>query len=130
MAHKLLLAVTAIGEGATGLLLLLLPSLVLALLLGVEAAPPIALVVARILGVALLAIGVACWHAWGDAGSRARAGLLAAVLWYDAGAAAVLVYAGTALGVAGVALWPAVVVHVLLAVWTIVCLRRTPSNAA
>jgi hypothetical protein len=56
-----LLIVAAFGEAGTGLLLLVLPSVLLALPLGVEQAPPEASFVARLLGATLLAIGVACW---------------------------------------------------------------------
>jgi hypothetical protein len=126
MARKYLLIVTAVGEGGTGLLLLFLPTFLLALLLGVEQAAPEALVVARIAGAALVTIGVACWLARNDHGGRAQQGMLAGVLIYDVGAAGVLAYAGLVLSMAGIALWPAVVLHTALGVWCVVCLCVTP----
>ena len=61
MQRTYLLIVTAVGEAGTGLLLMLLPSVAFVLLLGVEHASLEMVVVARLFGAALLAIGLACW---------------------------------------------------------------------
>jgi hypothetical protein len=106
--------------------LLVLPSVPLALLLGVDQASPEAAVVARVAGAALLALGVACWLGRTDTGSSSQLGLLTGVLTYDVIAVGVLVYTGLLLGLVGIALWPAVVLHTALAVWCVVCLRVTP----
>ncbi len=50
----------AAAEAATGVALLIVPSLVGRLLLG-EALTGIAMTVARVAGIALVALGVACW---------------------------------------------------------------------
>jgi hypothetical protein len=120
------LIVTAFVEAGTGLLLLYLPSVPLALLLGASPASPEALFVTRLAGAALLAIGVACWLARSDYGSPAQLGLLTGVLIYDVAADALLAYAGLALSLVGLALWPAVVPHTALAVWCGACLRVKP----
>src|SRR5262249_37501075 len=125
--HYLLIA-TAVGEGATGLVLLFLPGVVLALLLGESLAAPEALVLGRITGAALLALGVACWLARNDHGRPAQLGLLTGVLLYDLAAAALLAYAGLVLSMAGVALWPAVALHAALAVWCVVAVWDKPSG--
>jgi hypothetical protein len=117
-----LFVVTALLEVGTGLLLLSLPSIPFALLLGLGEAALEAVFIARIFGAALLAIGVACWLARSDQRSRAQTGLLVGVLIYDVAAAALLIYAGLVLSMAGLALWPAVVLHSALAVWCIFCL--------
>jgi hypothetical protein len=123
MKHRAyLLIVTAVGEAVTGLLLLVLPSVLLALLLGVEQVSQETNFTARILGIALLAIGVACWLARNDGGGPALLGLLTGVLIYDGGAAALLAYAGLAWGMVGLALWPVVVLHGALAMWCSSCL--------
>ena len=54
------LALAAVGEEATGLALLIVPSLVGRLLLG-EELTGIAIPVARVAGIALIALGIACW---------------------------------------------------------------------
>jgi hypothetical protein len=126
--RKYLLIVTAVGEGGTGLLLLFLPAVLLALLLGEGPAAPEALFVGRVAGAALLAIGVACWLARNEPVSPAQRGLLTGVLIYDAAVAALLSYAGLVLSMVGVALWPAVVLHTALAVWCVECLWVEPHS--
>ena len=56
------LVLAAVGEVATGVALLLVPSLVGQLLLGAELTG-VATTVARVTGIALIALGVACWPA-------------------------------------------------------------------
>ncbi len=118
-----LLIVTAIVEAGTGLALVVWPSAPVALLLGSSLDAPTALTVGRVAGAALLALGIACWSARHDEQSRAATGLIAAMLLYNTAAVAILAYAGIGSGLAGVALWPAVLLHAALAVWCIACLR-------
>jgi hypothetical protein len=122
MQRAYLLLVTALLEVGAGLLLLFVPALPLALLLGVKEGAPETMLVARIAGAALLAIGVACWVGRGDDRNLAQQGLLIGVFLYDAAAAGLLVYAALFLSMAGPLLWPGVVLHSGLAVWSIVCL--------
>jgi hypothetical protein len=117
MHRAYLLILTGFIEVGTGALLLVLPSVPLALLLRVSVAAPETLLVGRIAGAALLALGVACWAGRSDGRSATHRGLLTGVLIYDVAAAAILAYAGLASGLAGVALWPAVALHTALAAW-------------
>ena len=124
---KTLQTVTAVIELGAGLALLCFPSATVALLVGgspLEA--PAALTVARVGGAGLLALGVACWLARGDSQSPAARGLVAAMLLYDVAAVAVLAFAGIGFELQGVALWPAVVLHAVMTVWCVACLRRIP----
>jgi phosphotransferase system glucose/maltose/N-acetylglucosamine-specific IIC component len=123
MRLKALLIVTAIVEVVTGLALLALPALVLAFLLGIQAAQTETLFVGRVAGAALLAIGVTSALARDDAGTPAQRGVLIGILLYDVLVALLLVYAGLAVQMAGPTLWPAVVLHTLIAVWCLVCLQ-------
>src|SRR5947208_2514003 len=118
----LLLILTALLEAATGLALLAWPSLPLGLLLGLGEFSPETLLIARIAGAALLALGVACWPTRSDQHGAARTPLLLGILTYDVLAAVLLAYAGVFLHLAGLALWPGVVLHSALAVWCVVCL--------
>jgi hypothetical protein len=120
---KSLLTVTAVGEGATGLALLVAPALLLSLLLGGSPDTPAVLVVARVTGAALVALGVACWLARNEQGNRAAIGLVAAMLLYNTVVAVVLIYACLRLGLSGIGLWPTVVLHAVLAVWCVANLR-------
>ena len=122
---KALFIVTAMIEAATGVALMVLPSVPAALLFGTTLDTPTALVVARIAGAALLALGVACWLARDDGQSRAARGLIAAMLTYNTAAVAILAHAGIYLELSGIALWPAIVLHVAMAVWCAVRVLRT-----
>ena len=96
------LVLAAASEAATGLALLVAPSLVGRLLLGAELSG-IAVTVARVTGIALIALGVACWPG----------PPLVGMLTYSTAVALYLAYVGFT-GVSGVLLWPAVVLHVIL----------------
>jgi hypothetical protein len=123
MVAKKLLVVTALVETATGVMLLVSPPLVVALLLGAPLDAPAALVVARIAGAALLSFGCACWLARNDGPNRAVPGLVVAMLLYNGVAVAVLANAGAGTRLVGVLTWPAIALHAALAVWCIACLR-------
>jgi hypothetical protein len=97
------LAVAAVSEAATGMALLIVPSLVGQLLLGAELTG-IAVTVARVAGIALIALGVACWP-----GTP-----LIGMLTYSAAVTLYLAYVGFAGGLGGILLWPAVVGHAVL----------------
>lgn len=99
------LVFAAVGEAATGVALLLVPSLVGQLLFGNELSD-IALPVARVAGIALVGLGVACWP------GPPRVGMLT----YSAVVTLYLVYIGIAGGMSGVLLWPAVILHAILTV--------------
>jgi hypothetical protein len=119
------LIVTAYLELGTGLMLLFVPAVLLALLLGIGDGGPETLLVSRIAGAALLAIGVASWMARDGEKSTAKHGLLIGIVIYNAVAAALLGYAGLSLGMVGMVLWPAVVIHAGLAVWCVATVRTT-----
>ena len=120
---RTLLIVTALVETPIGLMLLVSPALVVALLLGVPLDAPAALIVGRIAGAALLSLGGACWLARDDGPSRARRGLVTGMLLYNCAGGAVLTHAAAGVRLAGVLMWPAVALHAALAVWCFVCLR-------
>jgi hypothetical protein len=93
----------ALGEAATGLALIAVPSLVGHLLLGNELTG-VAVPVARVAGIALLALGLGCWP--GPA--------LLGMLTYSALVTVYLGWLGFAGEFAGPLLWPAVALHVVL----------------
>jgi hypothetical protein len=114
---KWVLIFAAVGEAATGLALLIVPSLVGWWLLG-EELTGIAIPVARVSGIALIALGIACWP------GLSRVGMLA----YSVAVTLYLAYLGTVWRLGGVLLWPAVALHAvvaLLLVWTWRDERRT-----
>ncbi len=100
-----LLALAAVGEAATGVGLLIVPALVGKLLLGVELTGDAA-AVARVCGVALIALAIACLP-----GTP-----LLGMLIYSAALTLYLAYLGVSGGASGVLLWPAVLAHLILTV--------------
>ncbi len=125
---KTLLTITAVIELGAALALLFSPSATSVLLVGEPLDFPAAVIVARVAGAALLALAVACWQARDDAPSRASRGQVSAMLIYNLGVAAVLVYAGVGHGMYGIVLWPAVILHAAMTVWCITCLLRNPAE--
>ena len=122
---KNLLTLTALIEVGTGLVLVAFPSRLATLLLGSSLDGPVALTVARVAGVALLALGVACWLARHDGESPAAKGLVGGMLLHNAAIAGVLVYAGIVLGLSGIGLWPAALLHAAMTVWCVMRLLNT-----
>jgi hypothetical protein len=124
---KNFLVATAVLEFGTGLVLVAFPSALATLLFGAQLDTPVGLTVARLGGVALLAIGTTCWLARLDGQSRVVRGLAGAMVIYNAGAVAIFVYAGLAIRLSGVGLWPVVVAHAAMATWCItVLVSRRP----
>jgi hypothetical protein len=119
---KLLFIVTAVIEAGTGVALLVSPAMVASILIGTSFDSPADVVVGRVAGAALLALGVACWPARNDERSRAATGIVAGMLLYNVATVLVLTYGGIGLRLFGVGLWPAIVLHAAMAVWCLACL--------
>ena len=98
-----ILAIAAAGEAALGLVLLVYPPIVVRLLLNAEITGA-GLVVSRVAGIALVALGVACWP-----GTP-----LIGMLIYSAAVTLYLAYVGFVGGSNGILLLPAVVLHMIL----------------
>ena len=116
---RTLLIVTALLEAGTGLALAACPSRMVSLLIGSPLDTRQGSVVGRLAGTALLTLGLVCWLARNDQQSRVTAGPVAGMLFYNVAAAALLAYARLGLGLSGVGLWPAVVLHAAFALWCI-----------
>jgi hypothetical protein len=110
---KRVLLLAAASEAATGVALLVVPSVVGRLLLG-EPLTGVAVPVARVTGIALIGLGIACWP-----GTP-----LVGMLTYSAAVTLYLAYVGFAGGFAGILLWPAVALHVIVTVLLIRASRR------
>jgi hypothetical protein len=104
-APKMVLIFASVGEIATGLALLILPSLVGQLLLGADLTG-VAVPMARVAGIALIALGIACWP-----GSP-----LLGMLIYSGAVTLYLAYLGFAVGLLGILLWPAAALHLILSI--------------
>jgi hypothetical protein len=117
-SHSLTLKLAAAGEAATGLALLATPAWVVALLLGGEASG-VAAAIARVLGIALLALALACWP------GPPRLGMLV----YGVAVAVYLGALGLSGAASGVLLWPAVLLHVVLALLLVLEWHRPERRA-
>ena len=115
--RETLFAATAFIEVGGGLSLVGLPALGIWLLLGVRGPSPEALIVGRVCGAAMLAIGIACWFARDDRDSPSQRGLLWAMLAYNIVVCAVLAFAGLVSPMVGVGLWPVVGLHGVMTIW-------------
>ena len=100
---KKVLVLAALSEAATGLALLIVPSLVGRLLLG-TGLTGVSILVARVAGIALIALGIACLPGLA----------LVGMLTYSALAMVYLAYIGIRGEWVGSLLWPAVVIHAVL----------------
>jgi hypothetical protein len=102
-----LLSFAAVAEAITGAALLIVPSLVGRLLFSGEL-NGVAIPVARVTGIALVALGVACFSG-GEAGQA-----LCGMLIYSLLATLYLVYIGLGGEWVGSLLWPAAAIHAAL----------------
>ena len=113
---RTLLMLAAAMELGVGLGALAAPQLVISLLLGTTSADATSQLLARVLGLALVSLAVCCWASREDPGSPSRAGVVAAMTFYNAAAALLLLTAAAVGSASGVVLWLAVAVHAAMAV--------------
>src|SRR5271165_4991121 len=110
MTTRTLVLLSAAIEAATGVALIADPDFVVHFLLGAGLSGS-GIAVARVAGFGLLALGLACWPGGNDATAQATRALFV----YNLLAGLYLGYLRVAGGFAGFLLWPACILHVLLA---------------
>ena len=103
----------SVGEAVMGLLLVFVPGLVAGLLLGPELAGT-GILVARVAGIALIALAVACWPGAASLGMLVY-GLLMTLY---------LGWLGIMKGATGPLLWPAVFLHAVLEALLLINVRK------
>jgi len=104
---KRVLRLAAVSEAATGSGLLILPTLVVRLLLGVEPSG-VAVVIARVTGIALISLAIACWPG--------RLDPFCGMLTYNVLMTAYLGWVAVQGEWVGRWLWPVVVLHLLMTI--------------
>ncbi len=128
---KTLFAVAGIVEMLTGVALTLASLLPVTPIVGLP--PDVSSDKALpLLGVVLVALGLAFWLARGDSRSPAGQGLAVALLVYNMGFAAIICAAALGSGGPATALWPAFGIHAGLAAWCVWAMRagsRPPAAA-
>ena len=118
---KSLLKITALFEGATGLALIFIPSMLVSILLGTSLTEPGAILICRVTGIALITIAIACWLSRSDIQSAV---MMKAMVVYNVFSIIILVYASLVEKMYGPGLWPAVLVHLVLLIWCLSSLRK------
>jgi hypothetical protein len=114
---KTLLTITAAVEVGAGIAFAVVPSTVASALLGSPLDSPSGVVLGRVLGAALFALGMACWLTRQDARGRAASGLISAMLVYNLAVVALLAHARISLGRFGIGALPAALLHSGMAAW-------------
>jgi hypothetical protein len=109
--ERLLVALAAMLEAVTGLVLIIAPSFAVRLLLGEEPSGA-GVALGRVAGFGLFSLGVACWPRLAIVGSNRPA--LRALLTYNLLITCYLLYLGISSERVGILLWPAVVLHAVL----------------
>jgi hypothetical protein len=109
MTTKTVMKLSAAIETLTGVALILSPDFIATILIGVGLSGG-GIAVARITGIALLCLALACWP--GDYATRHA---VCALFTYNLLASVYLVYLRVGGGFVGVLLWPACVIHALFA---------------
>ena len=122
---KSLLAVTALLEGVTGLGLATVPSLVVSILLGTSFTDPAAILIGRLAGAALITIAIACWLSRDNTLSPV---MVKTMVCYNIFATTLLGYSVFVEKICGPGLWPAVIIHSALLVWSLSSLRSKASK--
>jgi hypothetical protein len=110
------LVFAAVVEVGTGLALMIDPALVIALLVG-EGKSTEGMQLGRLAGVALIALGLACWPS--RPGAQNAAPAFRGMLFYNALIALYLAYLGTLGHLRGSLLWPGVALHLIVALWLV-----------
>jgi hypothetical protein len=122
---KSLLTITAIVEGITGLALIIVPSQLVSILLGASLTDPVAILIGRLAGAALLSIAIACWLSRVSQGSN----VVKTMLLYNVFSIVLLVYSVLVEKISGPGLWPAVLLHFGLFVWCASSLFKYPHKS-
>lgn len=119
---KNILALAALAEAGTGLLLLAYPSIVVRLLFAADISGG-GIIMSRLAGIALMGLGVACWP--GNSAFQALYGMLT----YGTLAMLYLIRIGIRGAPGGPLLWPAVVVHAIIVVFLAWAWRKEQRTA-
>ena len=128
---KTLLAVSGVVEMLAGLAFVATPSLSAMQFFGASLEGPGDTSMARVLGLALLALGLSFWRARTDVRAPAARGLVVAMLVYSTGVVVLpAVTALVGLRISAPMLWPVIGLHGGIAVWCAWTLRTGPARPA
>jgi hypothetical protein len=112
--QRQLLTFAAAFESLTGLALIRAPEATAVFILGAKP-KVVGVMLGRVCGVALVALGIACWGARTDSESTARTGTLKTITFYNAGVGLFLVLFAAIAKTGSIVQWSAGVLHLALA---------------
>jgi hypothetical protein len=124
LSTKHVLRISSVTEMATGVLLLLAPVVVVRLLFGFQLSPE-GIPLARVAGIALLALGLACWATSQGGETGASRGMF----FYNALVSLYLASIDVRHHIGGVLLWFAVVFHAAVALLLLGTWRKPRTKA-
>jgi len=127
--QRQLLTFAAAFESLTGLALILAPKATAVFILGAEP-NVVGKLLRRVCGVALVALGIACWGARTDSESAVRSGTLKTITFYNAGVGLLLVLFAAIGKTGGIVLWSAGVLHLALAAAFAISFRRPKDTSS
>lgn len=117
---KTYLSFTALLEGATGIALILFPQFIVQLLLSTPLDGSGGIIAARVAGIAVASLAVACWFSRNER----SAGIMTALMFYNFAIIAIFLDAWFVLGLSGTFLWLVVFAHIVFGSWGIVVMRK------
>ena len=124
MRVSLLFVVTAMVELSAGTAMFAMPSIMARLLFGEALPAGPSGVLARVAGVALIALGTICMLARRDEHSTAAKAIIVGLTVYNVATVLMLVLAAFIVGGTGPLLWAAVLLHGVMTVWCVGARRR------
>jgi hypothetical protein len=127
MSLRLLLLLAGGLEILAGLAALIIPAPMVSLLLG-SSLDSIGVVLARLFGAGVFALGLACLKARHDVGSPAAVAVSIGITAYNVLAAVVLIWAAAELGLGGILLWGAGIGHATLGALCVLALFKRPTH--
>ena len=121
---KALLVAKSIVETAAGLALIFFPSTVVYLFIRLPVATAAGAFVGRWTGIAVFVLGIVCWLSRDLRELQAAIRLVLALLFYDVGFIVLLLISRFGEGLSGVVLWPGILLHSGLALWSVFLIRK------
>jgi hypothetical protein len=118
---KAFLSLTAILEGITGLALILVPTYIIPLLLSTPVEETGGIIAARIAGIAIASLALACWF---SKNNKNNSGIVKSLLFYNFAIIAIFIYAVMIYELTSQFLGLVVVAHIGLGFWGVILLKK------
>jgi len=98
-----------------------MPSATVSVLLDAPLRESAGLLLGRLGGVSLMSLALGCWLAKNERTSSIV--MVKAMILYNVGAISLLVYAALIEKISGIGLWPAILTHIGLLIWSLLSLK-------